>query len=47
MLWHDAGHAAFLIGIPFAAVRVLTWLVALFGSERLSKRAMSLLRRRP
>jgi hypothetical protein len=46
MFWHDAGRLAFQIGTPLAAIRVLTWLVALFGSERLSKRAMSLLHRK-
>lgn len=51
MLWHDAGRLAFQIATPLAAIRILTviamtWLVALFGSDRLSKRAMSLLRRR-
>jgi hypothetical protein len=47
MIWHEATRLAFQIGTPLAAVRVLTWLVALFGRDRLSNRAMMLLRRRP
>lgn len=47
MFWHDAGRLTLEIGTPLAAVRLLTWLVALFGNERISKRAMSLLRRTP
>lgn len=47
MFWHDLGRLALEVGTPLAAIRVLTWLVALFGSERLSRRAMSLLRRIP
>ncbi len=46
MILHDAVRLALQIGTPLAAVRVLTWLVALFGSDRLSKRATLLLRRR-
>ena len=47
MIWHSAGSFVLQIGTPFAAVRVLAWLVALFGSEPFSRRAMLLLRRRP
>jgi len=46
MIWHDAGRLAWQVGTPLAAVRVVTWLAALFGSERLSRRAMQLLRGR-
>ena len=47
VIWHEVGLLALQVGTPLASVRVLTWIVALFGSERLSKRAMLLLRRRP
>lgn len=47
MPWRDVGQLAFELGTPLATVRALTWLVALFGNDRLSTRAMSLLRRRP
>ena len=47
MPWHVVAHLVFGIGAPLVTVRALTWLVALFGNDRLSGRAMSLLRRRP
>lgn len=46
MIWHSAGSFVLQVGTPLAAVRVLAWLVALFGSEPFSRRAMLLLRRR-
>jgi hypothetical protein len=47
MFWDNVLRLACQICGSLAGVRALTWLVALFGSERLSKRAMSLLRRKP
>jgi len=46
MIWHSAGSFVLQIGTPLAAVRILAWLVALFGGEPFSGRAMLLLRRR-
>jgi hypothetical protein len=45
VMWNGADHVVFQIVPWLITVRILTWLVALFGSECLSKRAFLLLRR--
>jgi hypothetical protein len=46
MDWHTGWQAILALG-SLGALRGVAWCIALFGSERYSKRAMRLLRRPP
>jgi hypothetical protein len=47
MVWREGAALVIRLGSPMVLIGAITWLVALFGSNRYSERAMRLLRRPP